>query len=318
MRIGVIGHGHISRHYFAAAKEIADLDIMAVCDIDPAAFSGLAEEVARYSGIRDFLNDRNVDAVIVSVPTLQHAAVARAVIASGKPLLLEKPATITRAGFHALEEMAHDAKVPTIILFHYARAAEVGAAADYLRARSNHAHVAWHSTFYDPYNSGLTLDSFSLVNTWIDSGINELSVLFTLFPEARLRLKHAAMTPPGENQGTISASAEFEISGPISGMAVFEANWALGVDHKSTRISLAQTQQYIELDHSDENLGIKAAGEEARTLSFKTSRHRLTHHYVSLFPWAIDQLSKGNSNWEFASAVHAPFFDVLESAGHRF
>ncbi len=97
MRIGIIGHGHISKHYFAAAEEIADFDIVAVCDVNPAAFSGLPQHVARYTNMHDFLNDRSVDAVIVSVPTMQHAKVAATVIKSGKPLLLEKPATMTRS-----------------------------------------------------------------------------------------------------------------------------------------------------------------------------------------------------------------------------
>jgi predicted dehydrogenase len=313
MRIGIIGHGHISKHYFAAAKEIRDFDIVAVCDVNPAAFSGLARHVVRYTDLDDFLSNPGIDAVIVSVPTSQHASVAAAVLESGKPLMLEKPATIARQDFEALEKISRAAGVPAIMLFHYVRAAEVAAAAGYLRSCPHPAHIAWHSTSYDPYNSGLDLHDFSLVNAWIDSGINQLSVFLTLFPTARLRLKHATMTPPaGERQGTISASAEFEILGPIAGLAVFEVNWALGSDRKSARISLARPQSFIEVDHSDESVQIDTAGEAQRVRS-ATAGHRLTNHYVNLFPWAIEQLSKGSSNWEFAAAVHAPFFDVLES-----
>lgn len=313
MRIGIIGHGHISKHYFAAAKEIRDFDIVAVCDVNPAAFSGLAGHVVRYTDLHDFLSNPGIDAVIVSVPTSRHASVAAAVIECGKPLMLEKPATIARQDFEALEKMSRAVRVPAIVLFHYARAAEVTAAAEYLRSCPHLTHIAWHATFYDPYNSGLNLHDFSLVNAWIDSGINQLSVFLTLFPAARLRLRHAAMTPPhGEDRGTIGASAEFEILGPIAGLAVFEVNWALGIDRKSARISLAHPQAFIEVNHSDESVQIELAG-KAQPMPFATGGHRLTNHYVNLFPWAMEQLSKGNSNWEFAAAVHAPFFDVLES-----
>ncbi len=97
-------------------------------------------------------------------------------------------------------------------------------------------------------------------------------------------------------------------------MAVLEANWALGLDHKSTRMALVHPQEFIELNHSDESVSIDAATEVPKR-TFATNRHRLTNHYVNLFPWAIEQLSNGHSNWEFASAVHTPFFDVLERTG---
>lgn len=312
MRIGIIGHGHISRHYFAAAKQISDFDIVAVCDVNPAAFSGLAGQVARYTDMHSFLKDPSVEAIIVSVPTAQHASIAGAVIKSGKPLMLEKPAAIAREDFYALERMSCAARVPVISLFHYTRAAEVLAAAEHLRSCS-HAHIAWHSTFYDPYNSGLDLRGFSLMNTWIDSGINQLSVFLTLFPAAQLRLKHSTLTPPdAERRGTISSSAEFEILAPAAGLAVFDVNWALGIDHKSARISLAHPQALIEINHNDESVHINGASGN-KELRLATDSHRLTNHYVNLFPWAIEQLSKGNSNWAFSSAAHAPFFDVLDS-----
>jgi len=313
MRIGIIGHGHISKHYFAAAKEIGDFGIVAVCDVNPAAFSGLEGRVARYTDIDRFLDDRSVDAVIVSVPTAQHASVAAAVIKSRKPLMLEKPAAVARKDFYALKNMAREARVPAIVLFHYARAAEVLGAAEYLRSCSHPTHIAWHSAFYDPYNSGLNLPGFSLMNTWIDSGINQLSVFLTLFPAAQLKLRRSAMTPPdGTQRGTISASVEFQISGPTAGLAVFEVNWAAGMDRKSTSISLAHPGAFIEVNHSNETVHIDVAG-NTQDLRFATGSHRLTNHYVNLFPWAIEQLSGGSSNWEFAAAVHAPFFDVLES-----
>ncbi len=248
------------------------------------------------------------------MPTLSHGEVALQVLEAKKPLLLEKPATVSRAQFDTLEGWARAARVPTIVLFHYFRAAEVIAAARHLRSYGNENHVAWHSSTYDPYNSSLDLDNnFALVNTWIDSGINQLSVLLTLWPDAELRLVQAKLTPPNRSSmGTISATAAFELSGPVCGMAVFEVNWALGIDEKITRIDIANPHTFVELNHSLETLSVSAGTQKTQTFTYSTSHHRLTNHYVNLLPWAVEQISNKKSNWDFARRVHSPYFDVLE------
>jgi predicted dehydrogenase len=310
MKIGIVGFGHISKHYFAAARCLDDFEIVAVCDINNNAFRSISENVVCYSDIRDLLRDRNVEAVVVSVPTLLHYEVGKIVIDAGKPLMLEKPATTDRRSFDTLETIACAAGVPTVSLFHYVRADEVVAATECVTSTLEQSYISWHSSFYDPYNADLNLYNYPLVNAWIDSGINELSVFMTLCPGATLKLDHAMFTPrAGENMGTIGAIAAFEIAGSVQGTAVFEVNWAVGLDRKVTRIHTSMPNKLIEMDHSEESLRVEG-DRDAR--QFSTGLHRLTNHYIKLFPWAVSQIKRGKSNWDFARKVHEPFFDVLE------
>jgi predicted dehydrogenase len=316
MKVGVAGYGRIARHYFEAARATQAFAIVALFDIHEDAFKAVAPGLAAYTDFDRFLADPSVEAVIVATPTATHFDVASQAIGAGKPLLLEKPAALSRSDFDALRQSAADRHVPVVCLFHYACASEVTAAASILRGANR--HVAWHSTFYDPYNTSLDGEAFSLVDSWVDSGINQLSVFFNVWPDAKLALNHAALTPPAPPRaGTVAASAEFSfVAGDTRGMAVFETNWSAGMSRKSTRVHLSNPSMAVEMDHSAEAVAVSKDGFVEKT-SHATGRSHLTNHYAQLLPQAIGLIRQGTSNWELAERIHGPLFEVREAAGLR-
>jgi predicted dehydrogenase len=95
LRVGVVGTGSLGYHHARLLR-----------DIRGAAFRGFYESsgeragtVSRELGVRAFssLDEllANVDAVSIVVPTKAHHAVAKAALAAGKHLLIEKPITAT-------------------------------------------------------------------------------------------------------------------------------------------------------------------------------------------------------------------------------
>ena len=96
VRIGIIGTGGISNKHIDELLKCEEAEIVALCDIDPAALArarekaGVAEEKC-YTDYRTLIADPCVDAVEICTPNYLHAEMARAVLAAGKPLNLEKP-----------------------------------------------------------------------------------------------------------------------------------------------------------------------------------------------------------------------------------
>lgn len=105
-RIGVIGAGiHGTRYLRHALADVPGITGTALCRRDRKAGAQFASELGiRYHAEPEALiADPEVDGVIVATPPAPHFDQARAVLAAGKALLLEKPMTAT---LHEAEELA--------------------------------------------------------------------------------------------------------------------------------------------------------------------------------------------------------------------
>jgi len=107
MRVGVVGLGFMGATHIRALRSIADAELKAVCSRDEKKLAGDLSaiqgnlggpgerldftRVARYREIRELLEDPNVDAVDVCLPTNQHADVAMEALRREKHVLVEKP-----------------------------------------------------------------------------------------------------------------------------------------------------------------------------------------------------------------------------------
>lgn len=113
-RVGLIGAGFISRVHAEALLLVPGVRIAAV--VDPA--SANAENLARawsiphvFASLEDALAADMLDCGHVLVPPERHAAVAAALIAAGKPVLVEKPLADTAEACSALVGKAEAAGV---------------------------------------------------------------------------------------------------------------------------------------------------------------------------------------------------------------
>lgn len=95
VRLGIIGAGNIGNvHIQEFSKLQEQCEITAITD----AFLPLADSRAQQYGIKnvmatptDLINSTEVDAVVIGVPNLHHAALAVQAMEAGKHVLLEKP-----------------------------------------------------------------------------------------------------------------------------------------------------------------------------------------------------------------------------------
>ncbi|MEE9294825.1 MAG: Gfo/Idh/MocA family oxidoreductase [Phycisphaerae bacterium] len=91
LRTAVIGVGHMGRHHARIYRDLPDVELVGICDLDPKR----AEDTARQVGAPALTDAADllgkVDAVTIAVPTVRHPEVSRPFIQSGVATLIEKP-----------------------------------------------------------------------------------------------------------------------------------------------------------------------------------------------------------------------------------
>ena len=107
VRLGVVGLGGIDivggvggrgRQLIARLREIPEVRIVALCDVDQAVlerelqpFKERGEKVAAYGDMRLLLEDKTIDAVVVATPNHWHALATIWACQAGKDVYVEKP-----------------------------------------------------------------------------------------------------------------------------------------------------------------------------------------------------------------------------------
>ena len=123
INVGAIGTGRISRgHDLPGIWKHEQAQIVAVCDLDSRRMEDArtlvnghyAQQAGKpFDGVRGYLDykqllqDKNVDAVVISTPDHWHALVAISAVEAGKDVYLQKPASLTIAEGRALSNAVH-------------------------------------------------------------------------------------------------------------------------------------------------------------------------------------------------------------------
>src|SRR3989440_4146610 len=106
LRVGVVGVGHIGSNHARLYAEISSGEFTAVYDVEPFRSRTISTKfgAAPAKSLDEFI--AMVDAASVATPTNTHYDVARALLANGKHVLIEKPITDNTAQATELAELA--------------------------------------------------------------------------------------------------------------------------------------------------------------------------------------------------------------------
>jgi UDP-N-acetyl-2-amino-2-deoxyglucuronate dehydrogenase len=94
IRVGLVGCGRISKNHFDSIEQhAADLQLVAVCDVDPAALEAHTAQykVPGYASIADMLAQKQLDLVSLCTPSGLHPQQAILAAQYGVHVLTEKP-----------------------------------------------------------------------------------------------------------------------------------------------------------------------------------------------------------------------------------
>ena len=100
--LGRIGNTHM-RHFSSLTERYQPV---AVCDVDATRANEMADakQCQAYDQPQTFLNDSNMQLVIIATRSLDHAAHAKMALQAGKTVLLEKPIGVTEKGKYFIEQ----------------------------------------------------------------------------------------------------------------------------------------------------------------------------------------------------------------------
>ncbi|KTC65841.1 oxidoreductase (plasmid) [Legionella adelaidensis] len=95
IRCGVIGVGYLGRFHAQKFKSLLNVDLVGVCDVNPAICQSVADElgVSAYNDYHQLFG--KVDAVSIAATTNAHFQIAKDCLQNGIHVLVEKPITET-------------------------------------------------------------------------------------------------------------------------------------------------------------------------------------------------------------------------------
>ena len=104
----IIGCGDVSHVHVEAIEAVEEIELVAVCDTDPAALAAAVERygVPGFADHRALLAQMRPDVAHVCTPHHQHASVALDLLDAGVHVLVEKPLAHTCAEAERLVEAA--------------------------------------------------------------------------------------------------------------------------------------------------------------------------------------------------------------------
>ncbi len=101
----VVGCGAWGRNLVRTFRALPGSDLRRVCDLDPARLSQMRSQFAGIRTTTEFdecLEDRDVEAVIISTSAAAHEPLAMAALAAGKHVYVEKPLALSLAGAESI------------------------------------------------------------------------------------------------------------------------------------------------------------------------------------------------------------------------
>lgn len=118
IRFGILGAGRIGKVHAATIAAAPNARVAMVADAMPEAARSLAESVgAGIGSVDEVIAASDVDAILICSPTDTHAELIEQAARAGKPILCEKPVSLSVERIEALLPVVEQAGVPLMIGF---------------------------------------------------------------------------------------------------------------------------------------------------------------------------------------------------------
>lgn len=319
VELGIIGLGHVYDWQAKALDLVGELQVVGGTDAEREKASKLSS--GRFFDSVDELLSSNIRAVLVSTPPATHHAIATKALEAGKDVLLEKPATLDQDELSDLYARARSSGRLLVVAFHAAFAGDVRWIVEALETGGLDYHGGLdfaRMSFFDPYltPTGINPAHRALGGSWIDSGINALSVLGSIVTHVTL-VEARVTVLPQVSELDVASVVDLAITDRNTGRrggASIETNWALGINRKTTSLRFVDGTDVL-LDHSGQRVVERSSDGSQRTLAdFSRAAPRLVTHYVGVFRDFVKRLRQRDDNEEFTRVTHRLLFEARDRA----
>ena len=287
-QILIAGLGEVAQTHLRVLEQTPGADVVAGVDI--AAKPGMTfrgHSVPLYHAPQDAAAHHDPDIVMIATPTPTHAAVCGQIAACfpAARILMEKPAADDLPGArHVLMDIG--SRQPVDVAYHTAFAPEVSWGAQTVRASAGDlgSPVAVEACFTDPYQDEFDATSQRLGNSWIDSGINALSVL-TRFVQP---VKRSSLRRIGERSHSVF---EAHLTCQAAGReldALILTSWHVTDRAKTTRIRYSSGAELV-MDHTAVAGYLTRSGRVTAIFGSGRAIPRRERHYLALYQWWLGE-----------------------------
>lgn len=240
LKIAVIGVGHLGEYHVQKYKDLPNVDLVGVVDINKDRASEIARryDTKAYWKHHDILG--KVDAVSLAVPTETHYDVAKDILSGGIHLLIEKPITYHLEPADALINLA---KERNLVL-------QVG-----LVERFNPAVVGVESMLRDPvFIESHRMNTFTTrgtdVDVVLDLMIHDLDIMLHLVPSKVKEIHAVGMTVLTGKTDIANARMVFE-NGVVGNLTASRVS-----DRTLRKIRIFQPDAYLAVDCQERALSV--------------------------------------------------------------
>jgi predicted dehydrogenase len=246
VKLAVIGVGHLGQHHARIYTELPGVALVAVADISEARRRevGSRLKIPAVADYRELLG--RVDGVSVAVPTGAHHEVARAFLAAGSDVLIEKPITGTVADADELIALAARG----------GRILQVGHSERYNGAVQALAKLVQDPAFIEVHRMGPFPGRGTDVDVVLDLMIHDLDIILTLVKSDVTAVSAVGVPVVSDRVDIASARLEFA-SGCVANITASRVS-----GERLRKIRVFQRDTYFVLDYASQELNLFRQGGE--------------------------------------------------------
>jgi hypothetical protein len=278
--VGIIGLGMIAKLHVQALEQIRGVEVIGGTDIDTGrTLSYMGQPLPVYINIDDLL-DRSPSAVIVATPTPTHYDIYRKLVSRDRRprrVLIEKP---LGSSLEQVENLfGSDSGTQVIGVYHAAHAPEVLWAMENARSwqQTYGSFSGYEASFADPYRDRGNAHGQVYVNSWLDSGINALSVGYRFLQLTAVD----QLSILDERSSTFAASVRFQSNG-MESVGVIRTSWDASVPAKQSTLHFGR-EVHLYLDHQNVSGSLRHGDRVLEEFKYTGNTPRLQLHYQNAF-----------------------------------
>jgi UDP-N-acetylglucosamine 3-dehydrogenase len=260
LRVGVIGYGAMGRHHARNLRSLSD-DVEVVGVADPMISARLDAAAGGFKVFEDHtdLLRAGVDAVVISVPTGSHEAVACECIDASCAVLVEKPIAADAAAGERIIERAKRKGVPLMIGYVERYNPAVVAAKEFVKQGNVGEVLSMNAR-----RVGTFPPRVRDANVLVDIGVHDIDAV-AFVTEKKLRLISAqggkALLEDRVDHAMLALAA-----GKTA--AVIETNWVTPI--KRRELTVTGTRGYVHIDYMKQEALFAPGRDFAPTASYET------------------------------------------------
>jgi len=297
INLAIVGLGNIYERTKSIIAQNPDINVVEVCDKNEVLLNNhiLDENVFKTT---DYKLLSKSDTIMINTPPKTHFEIAKYFIENNKNIILEKPLVTTIEELEQLNELRLKHNIKIYSMLHYSFGKEI----IWWKNQSNTKELPTEivANFHEPYyvDGKLNSHSISLGGAYIDSTINSLSGIFSLF-YGEIKLKHKNLKYDTATKIDILAKSEFEIIiDNKSIQAQITIDW--NKDIKERSIYLFYKNYTIHLDGKNQQVIKINFDNNTNEILYKADGISIENHYSAM----LDDFVKKADNFDFSYKLH--------------